>query len=105
MSNYISVVLKGEVYKIRYDHKPKLQRDLSDLDDKIDRLKGELMNLQNEKKKLTVDLLNERQLIIYKNGYNRFLPSSELENDKRYKKRMQLLKEYDDRHGTYIEPV
>ena len=103
--NYISVVLKGEVYKIRYDRKPETQRSIKDLNDKIDRLKGEIMQANAEKKKLTLELLTERQMIIYKNQYNKLLSSSELESDAKYIKRKDLLKKYDDEHGTYIEPI
>ena len=102
---FISIVLKGVVYKIRYEQKRNKQEDYAKINEEINRKKAELKKLMDERKTIMVDMLSERQLIIFKNPYNKNLGSEELKNDERYLKQQELLKAYDDVHGTYIEPV
>ena len=101
--NYISIVLKGNEFKIKYTQK----RDKQELYQKkcaeIERKNAELMILKSEKKQLMVDMLDERQMIIYKNSYNKTLSSEELKTNKQYLKQKELLKHYDGEHGQYIE--
>ena len=102
---FISIVLKGVVYKIRYEQKRNKQADYSKINEDINRKRAELKKLMDERKTIMVDMLDERQLIIFKNPYNKNLGSEELKNDERYLKQQELLKAYDDVHGTYLEPV
>ena len=102
--SYFTVVLKGEPYKIRNGYKTDTQRQIKEIDNRISNMKADIMRLQGQKKALTVDLLNDRQKIVYKNSYNKNLGSEELKNDERYKKQQDLLRKYDDEHGIYIEP-
>lgn len=105
MSSYISISLKGVEYKVRHTQKPEEQHKFHLKCIEIDKKKAELMILMQEKTQLMVDMLDERQLIIHRNGYNKALSSEELKKDKRYLKQKELLKAYDDIHGTYIEPT
>ena len=102
---FISIVLKGVVYKIRYEQKRDKQADYGKINEEINRKRAELKKLMDERKTIMVDMLDERQLIIFKNPYNKNLGSEELKNDERYLKQQELLKAYDDVHGTYLEPV
>jgi hypothetical protein len=104
MSSYISIVLKGVEYRIRHTQKIEQQRDLNLHNIEIAKRKAELMKMLDERRRMMVDLLDDRQLIIYKNSYNRLLSNEELQHDKRYLKQKELLKAYDDVHGTYILP-
>lgn len=102
---FISIVLKGVEYKIRYEQKREKQEEYKKICEEIDRKKAELMNLMTDRKVIMTDMLDERQTIIHKNPYNNNLSSDELKQDKRYLKQQELLKAYDDVHGTYLEPV
>ena len=86
MSEYL-LKLKGEVYCIRKTHMPKIQEEIRNLDREIEDMKITLSELQKQKKELQVELLNERQLIIYEN--------------KDEDKRTELLRKYDFLHGEY----
>lgn len=105
MSNYFTVFLRGDAYKIKYNRKTDVQDKIKKFNDKIERLKGEIIELSKERKTLTIDLLDERQMIIFNNSYNKNLSSEQLETDKKYLKQKELLRRYDDEHGTYIEPI
>ena len=102
--SFISIMLKGFEYKIRYSQKQDKQKEYIKKNEEIERKKAELNNLMSERKRIMVDMLDERQLIIYKNSYNRNLCSEDLKCNKQYVKQKELLKAYDDLHGTYIEP-
>jgi CRISPR/Cas system CSM-associated protein Csm3 (group 7 of RAMP superfamily) len=104
MSSYISIVLKGTEFKVRHTFKIETQRELNMLNIEMAKRKAELMELGYKRKQLMVELLDDRQMIIYKNGYNKNLPHAELQHDRRYLKQRELLKAYDDVHGTYIPP-
>ena len=56
MSNYITVVLKGDAFKIKYNRKTNVQDKIKKLNDDIERLKGEIIEKTKEKKTLTIDL-------------------------------------------------
>jgi TolA-binding protein len=105
MSNYFTVLLRGDAYKIKYNRKTDVQDKIKKLNDKIERLKGEIIELNKERKTLTIDLLDERQMIIFNNSYNKNLSSEQLESDKKYLKQKELLRKYDDEHGTFIDLV
>jgi hypothetical protein len=104
MSSYISIVLKGVEFRIRHSHKIELQRDLNMHNIEIAKKKAELMQILDRRKQMMVELLDDRQTIIYKNSYNKNLSHAELQHDKRYLKQKELLREYDNVHGTYILP-
>jgi hypothetical protein len=101
--SYLTITLKGDSYKIKYSHKQDIQKKIIEKTNKMENLKAEIMNIQKEKKQLMIDLLNERQLILYKNGYNKNMTSDELKKDKRYINYQNLLKNYDATHGTFID--
>jgi uncharacterized FlgJ-related protein len=104
MSSYISIVLKGVEFRVRHSHKIELQRDLNMHNIEIAKKKAELMQMMDRRKQMMVELLDDRQMIIYKNSYNKNLSHAELQHDKRFLKQRELLKAYDDVHGTYIQP-
>ena len=103
MSDFV-ICLKNELYSISKSRKPQVQREINELNQKIDEYKALIKDLEIQKRKKQVELLSERQQIYYKNPINRNLPSEQLEKTKAYEKRKKLLKEYDDQHGTYIKP-
>lgn len=103
MSHY-SIMLKGEVYYIPTSRKPEVQRQIKDIDTKIENYKNMIKDLEYERKKKTFEMLDDRQLIIYQNQYNKNLSSEELKKNKQYLKRESLLKAYDNQHGVYIKP-
>lgn len=104
MSHY-TIYLKGETYFIPYSRKPGVLKEINDITTKIDNYKNMIKDLEIEKKKKSLDLLDERQNIIYKNQYPKQLTSDELRKNKQFLKREKLLKDYDDAHGTYIQPT
>ena len=103
MADFV-ICLKNELYSIPKSRKPQVQREINELNQKIDEYKALIKDLEIQKRKKQVELLSERQQIYYKNPINRNLPSEQLEKTKAYEKRQKLLKEYDDQHGTYIKP-
>jgi hypothetical protein len=62
------------------------------------------MQMMDRREQMMVELLDDRQMIIYKNSYNKNLSHAELQHDKRFLKQKDLLRAYDDVHGTYIQP-
>lgn len=103
MSHY-TINIKGDVYFIPYTHKCNVQRDIQDIDTEIRNYENKILELKQNKKLKQLELLNERQLIIYKNPYNRNLNSDELKLNKQYLRRQKLLNDYDSKHGRFIEP-
>jgi hypothetical protein len=67
-------------------------------------LKNLIKDLERDKKIKQLNLLDDRQLIIYENQYPKLLSSDKLKENKQYLKRESLLKAYDNKHGTYIKP-
>lgn len=102
--SHFSINLKGENYYIPFTRKPTVQTEIKDLDVKINDLKNKIKELETAKKIKTVELLDDRQLIIYKNQYPKSLSSEELKNNKLYAKRVELVKKYDNVHGFYLQP-
>lgn len=100
MSN-LTFIMKNETYKIRFSHKTVVQSRLNMLQIELSDILEKARNKKNEIKQAQIELLTERQLIKYNNPINYNKP--DLENDKRYIKRKELLAEYDDEHGRHIE--
>jgi Mg/Co/Ni transporter MgtE len=104
MSHY-TISLKNEIYYIPFSRKPNVQKEIKELDTKMENYRNLIKDLELEKKKKTFELLDDRQLIIYKNQYPKNMDSESLKKNKQYEKRMKLLKSYDDQHGTYLIPT
>lgn len=104
MSHY-TITLKGETYYIPTTHKTDIQRDIKDIEVKIENYKNLIKDLERDKKIKHLNLLDDRQLIIYENPYPKLLSSDKLKENKQYLRRESLLRAYDNRHGTYIQPT
>lgn len=104
MSHY-TITLKGETYYIPTSHRTDIQNDIKDIDVKIENYKNLIKDLERDKKIKHLNLLDNRQLIMYENQYPKLLSSEKLKENKQYLRRESLLKAYDNRHGTYIQPT
>jgi hypothetical protein len=102
--SYYTITLKGETYYIPTSRKTDIQRDIKDIEVKIENYKNLIKDLERDKKIKQLNLLDDRQLIIYENQYPKLLSSDKLKENKQYLKRESLLKAYDNKHGTYIQP-
>lgn len=102
--SHFTLYLKGETYYIPNSRKPDIQREIKEIDTKIENLKNSIKELELDKKRKTFELLDDRQLIIYLNQYPKNLSNEQLKTNKQFLKRESLLKAYDNKHGTYMKP-
>ena len=104
MNENFAIVLKGESYSIPMSYKTDIQSQVSKINADVDSLKAQITNLNNSKKLLYLDLLNERQMIIYNNPlpkiFNQLIPQS-----KKHIELKKLLDEFDRTNGSYYEPL
>jgi hypothetical protein len=103
MNNSIAVFLRSDRYIISNSWKPDAHKKLAQNNVATNKLKAEILELNQLRKQIVLDLLTPRQQIIYKHSYNHNLTSDDLQQDERYQKRVQALKEYDNKNGTFIE--
>lgn len=102
--SHFTIYLKGETYYIPNTRKTDVQKDIKEIETKIENLKNSIKELELDKKRKTFELLDDRQLIIYLNQYPKNLSNEQLKTNKQFLKRESLLRAYDDRHGTYRKP-
>jgi hypothetical protein len=103
MNENFAIVLKSESYSIPNTYKRDVQCKVSIINANIDSLKAQITNLNNDKKLLYLELLNNRQMIVYNNPlpkiFNELIPISKKHNELK-----KLLSEYDRANGTYYKP-
>ena len=100
---FIIYTLKGEVYRIR-DIQTEEQLKYKKLCEELDSLNLKIKEKKSEIMQSRIDMLDERQRIIFNNSIPKCMTSDEMRNNKKYLKRKELLEEYDKKHGEYIEP-
>jgi hypothetical protein len=104
MNENFAIVLKGESYSIPSSYKTDIQSKITKLNSDIDSLKAQITNLNNDKKILFLDLLNDRQKIIYSipvpKIFNKLIPES-----KKHIELKKALDEYDRANGLYNRPL
>ena len=104
MNENFAIVLKGESYSIPMSYKTDIQSQINKLSADMDSLKAQITNLNNDKKLLYLDLLNDRQKIIYQNPlpkiFNQLIPES-----KKHIELKKLLEEYVRANGYYNKPL
>ena len=102
--SHFTIYLKGETYYIPNSRKTDVQREIKEIETKIENHKNSIKELELDKKRKTFELLDDRQLIIHLNQYPKNLSSEQLKTNKQFTKRESLLRAYDDKHGTYRNP-
>jgi hypothetical protein len=104
MNENFAIIIKGESYNIPLSYKTDIQSRITKINADIDSLKAQITNLNNDKKLLCLDLLNDRQKIIYQNPlpkiFNELIPES-----KKHIELKKLLEEYDRANGHYYKPL
>ena len=103
MNPDFAITLKGESYCIPSGYRIDIQQHISLTDRHINNLKSQLVDLNNKKKNHMIDLLNDRQLIIYNHQLPK-LSGKDLHSHEKYLKLKELLATYDTIYGRYYKP-
>jgi hypothetical protein len=103
MNPDFAITLKGQSYSIPNTYRTDIQQHLTLTDTHINSLKSQLVDLNNKKKNHMIDLLNERQLIIYNNQLPK-LSGKQLHTHEKFLKLKELLQTYDTIYGRYYKP-
>jgi hypothetical protein len=103
MNPNFAITLKCQSYSIPNTYKIDVQQHIQLTDKLINSIKSQLVDLNNNKKNHMIELLNDRQLIIYNNQLPK-ISGKDLHSHEKYLKLKELLATYDTIYGRYYKP-
>jgi hypothetical protein len=103
MSNNLTFKLKGEYYKVKFGYKANEQSKYNALLNDLNVLMSKVKEKKDEIKACQMELLTDRQKIIYSHPVDHGLTAEAKEENKKHIKRKEALEAYDNEHGKFYE--